>query len=102
MLKNIFSIIALVAAVFLIAGPLVAADGAAVYLAQKCQLCHSIAGKGTTKSPLDGVGKKLTTEAIKKWIVAPKQMKADTKMKAYPNLSPADLEALIAYMVSLK
>jgi hypothetical protein len=29
-------------------------------------------------------------------------MKADTKMKPYPKLPPKDLDALVAYMASLK
>src|SRR5687768_9630658 len=32
--------------------------GQEVYTAQKCSLCHQIAGKGNKASPLDGVGKK--------------------------------------------
>jgi len=79
-----------------------ATQGANVYAAQKCQLCHSIADKGNKKNPLDGVGKKLSAEDIKKWIVSPKEIKADTKMKAYPNLPAKELDALVAYMLSLK
>jgi len=76
--------------------------GKEVYTAQKCQLCHSIGGVGNKKSPLDGVGSKLSAEDIKKWIVTPKAMKPDTKMKAYPNLPEKDLNDLVAYMISLK
>jgi cytochrome c2 len=77
-------------------------NGKKVYTAQKCQLCHSINGVGNKKSPLDGVGSKLSAEDAKKWIVAPKSMKADTKMKAYTNLPEKDLNDLVAYMLSLK
>jgi cytochrome c2 len=77
-------------------------NGKKVYAAQKCQLCHSIAGVGNKKSPLDGVGAKLKEDEIKKWIKTPKEMKADSKMKAYPNLSDSDLADLTAYMLSLK
>lgn len=75
--------------------------GKAVYEAQKCKVCHSIAGVGNKKFPLDGVGSKLSAEDIKKWIVDPKSMKKDTIMKAY-KLSDADLDNLMAYMLSLK
>lgn len=75
--------------------------GKAVYEAQKCKMCHSIAGVGNKKFPLDGVGGKLSAEDIKKWIVNPKSMKKDTIMKAF-KLSDADLDNLIAYMLSLK
>jgi cytochrome c2 len=77
-------------------------NGKKVYTAQKCQLCHSISGVGNKKSPLDGVGSKLSAEDIKKWIVAPKSMKADTKMKAYANLPEKDMNDLVAYLLSLK
>ena len=39
-----------------------AAKGEAVYTAQKCSLCHAIAGKGNKLSPLDGVGAKLSAD----------------------------------------
>ncbi len=76
--------------------------GKVVYAAQKCSMCHSIAGVGNKKSPLDGVGAKLKADEIVKWIKTPKEMKADSKMKAYPNLPQKDLEDLTAYMLSLK
>jgi len=82
--------------------------GVEVYAAQKCAMCHSIAGKGNQKGPLDGVGSKLNAEEIRLWIVDPKTMTQKTKaerkppMKAYPNLPAEDLDALVAYMLSLK
>lgn len=79
-----------------------AAHGKEVYTAQKCQMCHSIAGAGNKAHPLDGVGSKISAEDMKKWIVTPKQMKADTKMKAYPNLAEKDLNDLVAYLMTLK
>jgi len=83
--------------------------GETVYTAQKCQVCHSIAGKGGKASPLDGVGAKLSAEDIKQWITHPKD--AATKAKStkkppmpakYATLPAADLDALVAYMQSLK
>ena len=87
---------------FAAASASLAQDGKAVYTAQKCQMCHSIAGEGNKKSPLDGVGKKLSAADLRKWVVAPKEMKADSKMKAYPNLPAKELDALVAYMQTLK
>jgi mono/diheme cytochrome c family protein len=103
----------LVAAGLLLVGQTASAQtlvekGQAVYAAQKCMMCHAIAGKGNAKGALDGVGKKLTVEDIRLWIVDPVTMTARTKaprkplMKAYPSLPKADLDALVAYMVSLK
>jgi mono/diheme cytochrome c family protein len=82
--------------------------GKQVYMAQKCQVCHSVAGVGNKKGVLDAVGTMLKAEEIRQWIVAAPDMaakaKADRKppMKAYPNLAKEDLDALVAYLSSLK
>jgi len=83
--------------------------GEQVYVAQKCSVCHSIAGKGGKQSPLDGVGSKLSADEIRQWIVDPIAMAAkasSTKKppmpKKYDKLPPAELDALVAYMQSLK
>ena len=81
--------------------------GATVFTAQKCGICHSVAGVGNKKLPLDGVGAKLTADEIREWIVNPvaaaKKANSTAKppMKAYPNLAPADLDALVTYLKSL-
>jgi mono/diheme cytochrome c family protein len=83
------------------------AKGEQVYGEQKCALCHSIADKGNKKGPLDGVGTKLSTDDLRKWIVDAKGMTAKTgaprkpEMKNYA-LPKADVDALVAYMASLK
>ena len=84
-------------------------QGEKVYTAQKCSLCHSIAGKGNKQNPLDGVGKKLSAEDIRKWIVDPIEMAKQAKStkkppmpKKYDKLPAADIDALVAYMQSLK
>jgi mono/diheme cytochrome c family protein len=85
-----------------------AEKGAAVYAAQKCSICHSIDGKGQAKGPLDGVGSKLSVDEIREWIVSPAAMTKKTSatrkpaMRAYPKLPKEDLDALVAYMASLK
>jgi mono/diheme cytochrome c family protein len=82
--------------------------GMKAYAEQKCSVCHSIAGKGNAKGVLDDVGSKLMPEEIRAWLVNPAEMtkktKADRKppMRAYPNLSKEDVDALVAYMASLK
>jgi mono/diheme cytochrome c family protein len=86
-----------------------AARGAEVYAAQKCSVCHAIAGKGKAANPLDGVGAKLSAADIKEWIIHPTEMTAKTKStkkpvmpNKYANLPAADLDALVAYLASLK
>ncbi len=54
------------------------AKGAEVYAAQKCNICHSIAGKGPGKNTLDGVGTKLTAGEIREWIVDPMTLTTKT------------------------
>jgi len=85
------------------------AAGEKVYAAQKCSVCHSIAGKGNAKGSLDGVGTKLTADEIREWIVDPVAMTAKAKaprkpvMPAkYKSLPKADLDALVGYLASLK
>ena len=83
--------------------------GKALYAAQKCSVCHMVEGKGNKVSPLDGVGKKLTAEQIHEWIVNPKAATAKAKSTKkplmpdkYSKLAPAEIDALVAYMQSLK
>ena len=83
--------------------------GQDVYTAQKCQMCHAIAGKGNKTNPLDGVGKKLSADEIRQWILKPTEMSAKIKstkkppmQDKYSKLPAADVDALVAYMQSLK
>lgn len=81
--------------------------GAEVYAAQKCALCHSIGDKGNKKGPLDGIGSKLSAADIRQWMTDAKAMTAKTNatrkpaMKSYA-LPNDDLDAIVAYMLSLK
>ena len=83
------------------------AKGEKVYTDQKCSLCHSVAGKGNAKGSLDGIGGKLKADEIRQWITDAKGMTAKTKaprkpeMKQY-TLSKDDVDALVAYLSSLK
>ena len=83
--------------------------GQEVYTAQKCQMCHSIAGKGGKAGTLDGVGAKLSADDIRQWITHPKEAatKAQSTKKPpmpakYASLPAADIDAMVAYMQSLK
>jgi len=84
-----------------------AAAGAKVFADQKCSLCHSVAGKGNVKGPLDEVGSKLSAADIRAWITDAKAMTAKTsatrkpEMKAY-SLDKGDTDALVAYLLTLK
>jgi mono/diheme cytochrome c family protein len=84
-------------------------QGQKVYTAQKCQVCHAIAGKGGKASALDGVGGKLSGDDIRNWILDPidAAKKANSTKKPpmqakYKSLPAGDIDALVAYMQSLK
>ncbi len=86
-----------------------AAKGAQIYADQKCANCHAIAGKGNAKGPLDDVGTKLSADEIRQWITDPAGMTAKHKATRKPlmpakygSLPPGDLDALVAYLASLK
>jgi mono/diheme cytochrome c family protein len=82
--------------------------GKQVYTDTKCAVCHSVGGQGNKKGPLDDVGSKLTAADIRAWIVSAPEMAAkahaDRKppMKAYTDLSKADVDDLVAYLQTLK
>ena len=83
------------------------AKGEQVYVAQKCSICHAVAGKGNPKGPLDNVGAKLTPEELRLWIEDAKGMTAKTKAPRKPemrnySLPKEEVDALIAYLASLK
>jgi mono/diheme cytochrome c family protein len=99
-------------AVVLLLTPLASAQsvdkGKQVYAAQKCSVCHSVAGVGNKKGALDKVGATLSAAEIRSWITEAPAMAAKTKaerkpvMKAYSTLAPEDVDALVAYLQSLK
>jgi len=106
--------LSLIVAVFVLASPVFAQNQAAVekgmklFADQKCPLCHSVAGKGNQKGPLEDAVQKLSAADIREWLVHPDVMRekahADRKpaMKSFATLSKDDLDALVAYLESLK
>ncbi len=63
-----------------------------------CLGCHALAGKGGKRGPSwDGVGQRLSPEAIKKQIVSPMG-----KMPNYAHLKPEELNAVVEYLSGLK
>lgn len=107
---------ALVALVAVVLGATTALDaqdkakieqGAALFTAQKCSMCHAVAGKGNAKGALDGVGAKLSEADLRAWVTDPEGMRAKTNatrtpaMKKLP-LNGGQVDALVAYLGSLK
>ena len=97
---------AMAASAVLVALPTSArAEAAPAIYTKKCELCHTIAGKGGKKAdvggPLDGVGSKRDEAWLRKYIPDPKSAMEDAKMPKF-NLAPADMDAVVKYMQSLK
>lgn len=86
--------------------------GAKVFTDRGCPMCHSIAGKGNAKGPLDEVGSKLTPAEIRSWITDPAGNAAKAKAERKPpmaamqakfkDLPKQDLDDLVAYLAAQK
>lgn len=63
-----------------------------------CRGCHSLDGKGGDRGPAwDGVGQRLSPEAIKKQIISPRGL-----MPNFAHLKPEEHDALVQYLSELK
>ena len=109
--------VAIVLAMFVAAASLAAqdakavGDGKKIYGAKDCAKCHMIDGKGNKIGKLDGVASKIDAAEIRKWMTQPAEMektlekapkvKMSSKIKLM-KLGPADIDALVAYMLTLK
>ena len=88
-----------------------------------CVLCHALPGQpaalqATIGPALDGVGARLTPEALRQRLLAPERFNPDTLMPSYsrierlqrvapaqqgrPLLAPDQIDDLVAYLASLK
>lgn len=82
--------------------------GLAVFEEQKCATCHSLAGKGNPRYPLDGIGSRMIAGELEQWITAtgPAQAKLSSmvvrRKERYRMLPPRDMTALVEYLTSLK
>lgn len=82
--------------------------GKAVYEAEFCATCHSIAGQGHERHPLDGVGARLRADEIHLWIAPSDELESKLPDRVYKTkqrfheLSADELDALVQYMRSLR
>ncbi len=72
--------------------------GWGVYQAERCSACHSVAGVGSPRYPLDGVADRLTAEELRLWVVAPQEIRPGVRKRPYDHLSQEDVEALVAFL----
>jgi nitric oxide reductase subunit C len=79
------------------------APGEAIYKAQGCSACHTIAGVGGKVGPeLSSVGKKRDKEWIEQQIRDPKSHNPQSIMPGFSKLSGKDLDDLAAYLAGLR
>ena len=83
--------------------------GKQLYASKECAKCHMIAGKGNKIGVLDHVATKVSADDMRKWLTAPVDMEAklDHKPKVKmsskkPTLTNTDIDALVAYLQTLK
>lgn len=84
------------------------AQGRALYASLDCASCHSIAGEGSPRSPLDGVGSHLDRPELQAWILGEDSVAEElspralrTKQGYRETLDADQLEALVTYLASL-
>jgi hypothetical protein len=72
-----------------------------------CQRCHSVAGVGNPRYPLDGVGARHEDEAMRHWIVGDDRLgdqitpRIRGAKQRYHDLPTEDLDALVAWLQTL-
>ena len=86
----------------------VTARGREVFQAQRCTTCHSVAGEGNPRYPLDDVGSRLSREDLPDWITgsgaAAGNLSAGVvrRKQQYKSLSAAELADLVNWLSTLK
>jgi mono/diheme cytochrome c family protein len=83
--------------------------GKQLFTSKGCTKCHQVAGRGNKANVLDGVASKVSAADMKKWLTNPTEMEAklDHKPKIKmsskkPTLTNSDIDALVAYLETLK
>lgn len=82
-------------------------DGCALFEEQGCMRCHSIAGRGSPRNPLDGVGARMGRRELREWITgngeARQQLSPGVReaKRRYTELPVNHLDALVNYLASL-
>ena len=92
--------------------PDLAAAGRRVYEQRKCATCHMIDGRGNIRFALDHVASRLTAADLHRWLTDTAEMERALQtqpairmsewLKSNRKIGDADLDALVAYLVTLK
>ena len=84
------------------------AAGEKVYTRENCARCHSVAGQGNPRNPLDGVGSRHSSNAMADWIIGAESLRGVlpdrtlARKQRFQKLSAEDLRVLSIYMQSLR
>lgn len=84
------------------------ARGRVVFREQTCERCHSVAGVGSPRYPLDGVGSRRTPTELRAWTTAADVVadslspSAARAKRGYAELPAVDMNALLDYLASLR
>jgi mono/diheme cytochrome c family protein len=94
------------------ASPDPVAAGRRVYEQRKCATCHMIDGRGNIRFQLDHVASRLSPSDIRRWLTDTAEMeralpaqpaiRMSEWLKANRKINDADVDALVAYLSSLK
>lgn len=82
--------------------------GRTVFEEHGCLRCHRVAGEGSPRSPLDGVGARLTPEEIHSFIVADDAVRGSLSPSVaraktdFADMPEEDLGALVTYLTTLR
>jgi ubiquinol-cytochrome c reductase cytochrome b subunit len=83
------------------AAPQAAVDGAMLYQANHCSVCHQVNGVGMKTGPvLNGVAQRRTREWLEQHFLDPQKMSPGTTMPAY-KFSSKDMDRMITYLLSI-
>lgn len=75
-----------------------ATDGRPPIFDQVCVACHSLGGAGGQVGPaLDGVGLRLTSDELRRWLEDPVAFKPEARMPKLP-LTPSQIDALAEFL----
>ncbi|HRP25555.1 MAG TPA: cytochrome c [Thauera sp.] len=81
--------------------------GRVVFDRNRCANCHSVAGEGNPRYPLDGVGARRTRAELHDWVVGAAALEAVLPSSAYRRkqqyqaMPDDELDALLTYLQSL-
>jgi ubiquinol-cytochrome c reductase cytochrome b subunit len=89
------------AAEALYSAPQNAVDGAILYEAQHCNVCHQVNGVGMKSGPpLNGVAQRRTRDWLQEHFVNPQKLSPGTTMPAY-KFSSRDMDRIVTYVLSI-